>query len=232
MIFAGDIHGDITTMTKIVNKFSGKEKLIFTGDFLDSFSYGVEDQIECLRLALKLAKDGLADVIMGNHELSYLNPEYNQCSGYTADTATYTIHLKNDMWKLLKPYIYIKDANILVTHAGLTKYMWDALEFTHDNFINKIDKLIESGTRSNYYDVGRARGGINKFGGPMWCDYNYEFEHIQELNQVFGHTRRDMIRPYVYGEKNTQNYNIDCLQSYEQVLQYNEFEKCFKVITL
>jgi predicted phosphodiesterase len=56
ILAAGDLHGDIYLMRKIQEKFSGKEQIIFLGDFLDSFRYDIEDQVSCVKLALEMVE--------------------------------------------------------------------------------------------------------------------------------------------------------------------------------
>ena len=58
--------------------------------------------------------------------------------------------------------------------------------------------------------VPRARAALA--GGLYWNDFNSEFEPIEGVKQVFGHTH------YRYNgalKTNGDNYNIDCLPQFD-----------------
>jgi len=41
-----------------------------------------------------------------------------------------------------------------------------------------------------FYGVGHARGGNLKAGGIVWCDFDHEFQPIDDLRQIVGHTNQ------------------------------------------
>ena len=54
--------------------------------------------------------------------------------------------------------------------------------------------------------MGELPGGIQKFGGPLWMDWNH-FMPIKGINQIVGHTMDDDVRTKE-GE-DSSNYCID-----------------------
>jgi len=55
--------------------------------------------------------------------------------------------------------------------------------------------------------VGACRGGTASQGGPLWLDWNEEFEAIRELPQIVGHTRSISLR------QRENSFCIDCSQT-------------------
>lgn len=225
MIIVGDIHGDIVRMQQIVH-LAGPEKMIFVGDFLDSFRYDIEDQIKCVDFALRLVEDERAVVIRGNHELSYMSP-YCVCSGYSAFTKTLLEENKrlSRMNELFVDFVYLKDKNLLITHAGLNSVF--AKEFSIDA-TNVEERLTEMAgldyKTSPLFHAGRARGGSSKTGGIFWSDWHREHSSVKGLRQVFGHTVIHEI------EAIGDDWNIDCLQYSDQVLRYDENADTFALV--
>jgi len=58
---------------------------------------------------------------------------------------------------------------------------------------------------------------MNTVGGIFWCDFNAEFEPIEGLNQIFGHTAGKNIR--VRHTETSKNFCIDCLDHKHQFLE-------------
>lgn len=79
MIIVGDLHGEIKKLGKIIKKF-GREKLLFLGDYCDSFDRSDNEIISTLLLVLETGDI----VLVGNHELNYYNDwgMKGDCSGY------------------------------------------------------------------------------------------------------------------------------------------------------
>jgi hypothetical protein len=79
--------------------------------------------------------------------------------------------------------------------------------------INKgmLDELIADKTLS--HAIGHCRGGIHSCGGILWCDFNKEFEPVDGLRQVFGHTAGKNIR------QKGENMCVDCNEFSDEVLE-------------
>jgi hypothetical protein len=199
--FVGDIHGQINVMKQALD--CDADRVIFVGDLVDSFRRSVPEQVECLDLALSLAGEGRVDVTWANHEWSYLEPSM-RCSGYNAAMAAMMIDRADMIRMKFRPFIYERE--ILVTHAGLSNQLWEEFNLNKENFIEHLADWTHD-LRSPYYDIGYARGGRAKVGGPLWCDFNHEFQPVPGLNQVFGHSRGVGIR------RIEDNWCIDTLEN-------------------
>jgi len=206
-IFVGDIHGKVEQVERALAK---EGKKIFVGDFMDSFDRSWESHARCLDLVLKAIKQGEAEAIYGNHELSYLMPQHN-CSGWTEKNQETVLQRRADIEALFKPFILLSD-RFLVSHAGLTEQIWKEKHLTFENLESTLRRWWPK-TRSPMHWIGHYRGGFYNVGGMFWCDFRAEFRPIKGLTQVFGHTAGDSIRQL------GDNFCIDCLDFKHEFLE-------------
>ena len=201
-LLVGDLHGNREIVeAALAQKYA--EKVVFVGDYLDSYNRSSDDQVITLILVLDAIEKDPENVkgLLGNHELSYM-VEGHQCSGWNSVTDTLVQHLRTRALALLHTHLYVGD--YLVTHAGLNQGLLEHLDMTAEEYLEAGD----------FDQIGRARGGNDKFGGIYWNDYNMEFEPVPGLKQVFGHTH---YRVYTDKEIRTKggpdniSFNIDVL---------------------
>lgn len=122
-VFVGDIHGRIDVMEFVEKQFP-KHLKIFVGDFVDAYDRTRAQQLACVVKALEMVDKGDTKVILGNHELSYLVPQEMRCSGWAGTMNAMLMSLKSEMWKKFEHFIWMPEHKLLITHAGLTKYLW------------------------------------------------------------------------------------------------------------
>jgi hypothetical protein len=84
---------------------------------------------------------------------------------------------------------------ILCTHAGLFSDYIDPSVKNNDDLSLFLVKEVERAnialiTDQNhwFYYAGRSRGGPKKGGGIVWLDFKQEFQPIEGLKQIVGHT--------------------------------------------
>ena len=208
-LVCGDVHGR-TEVVHALRKYAYENNtpVCFVGDIIDSYDRTVEDDIECMNLVLDLADDGLATLIYGNHELSYLRP-HMACSRYNTTMADWITQNKSRIEKTFVTHKWV--GQYLVTHAGLGQQHFvlsgasDVMDYLH-NCIDAQD------------DIGYCRGGTASYGGIYWNDYRYEFVPIPNVKQIFGHTKVDTISQKYHG-----NYCIDCLGKTNAVLSVDTY---------
>lgn len=186
----GDLHGQFEIAQKALDTIY---PVIFLGDFLDSFTRSVDDQIQTLQLVLNAVQRGHARALMANHEMSYLRKEL-RCGGWNPATQIHVdTSLRHRMEMLLEDYIWCE--GFLLTHAGVSQRLLDAMSIDLDTYLS-----------SNSFDqIGVSRGGRAPCGGLRWCDWR-EFVPVEGVNQIFGHTRAHHIR------KEENNWCIDVLE--------------------
>jgi len=203
-LFVGDIHGKVEDVQLALKKGEDEGRLvIFMGDFIDSFTRSALDHAECFDLVINAIKTGKARSILGNHELSYLMGNPHRCSGYEYQRQKIMNLYKDDILKHFDPYILLAP-DFLVTHAGLTKQIWDEFKMHEADLDTTLHNWYWDKTSPAHW-IGRYRGGTAPVGGIFWCDWNAEFVEVPGLTQVFGHTAGKGIR------QQGNSYCIDCL---------------------
>lgn len=187
-----DLHNQYAVAEHIIEK-EKPDQIIFLGDYFDSYYDSYEDASHTSAwLANSLRKTDRIHLI-GNHDLSYMtdNPKL-KCTGYTSQKHEVIKKYKIN-WKKLQLYHWIDD-QWLCTHAGLSNLFYEEMTSasTPSNVMEFSDQDLEKIDDVNYnhkfFQVGRARNGLAKVGGILWCDYNEEFQPIPDLKQIFGHT--------------------------------------------
>jgi len=216
----GDIHGKLELVQELLSDNFKEYHKIFVGDFLDSFDRSSDACVQTLRTVLN-AVVGRKNVtaLLGNHELSYIRSGM-QCSGYDTKTEYHIKHLKAEVLRWFKRYVYITD-EILVTHAGATEQL----------FPNKkiLKEKLEADDPS-LYNIGRYRGGHSPVGGIFWCDYWAELEPIEGLTQIVGHSAARPQGRYEGVVSQVGIYNIDCLDRITEALVVDTADSSLKVI--
>ncbi len=202
-VFVGDIHGKVEAVEAALAK-DGKK--IFVGDFIDSFDRTVEQHKKCYDLVFDAIEKGEAEACFGNHELSYILPERHRCSGYGNGREILMTHYGPICQKYFKPYILLQP-DFLVSHAGLNRILWRSFNLSLETLPETLAKWWPD-LKSPIHWIGQYRGGDRDTGGLFWCDFRTEFKPIEELKQVFGHTRGQGIRR-TGGSGNS--YCVDCL---------------------
>lgn len=232
----GDLHG--RPYNKYLTDIKKYDKIIFLGDYVDSFYLSDVEIIDNLKNLIQFKKDNLdkVELLIGNHDFQYMGYlKYgDQCSGYRYSYAPILnkIFFENkDLFKIAYQY-----NNTLFTHAGLTadyfqQLSWsnlkDIINFkvsntnTYANILNKI--LIVN--PYSLWSIGYARGGFN-FGSCIWADITEFLENIngrytlkldsihllKNLSCVQGH---QPVKDIVHLEDNNRQYIwCDC-DSYE-----------------
>jgi len=217
----GDIHGR-DNWKNILNKNKDLNKIIFTGDYVDSFTKPNVEILSNLKDIINFKKEYDTDVILliGNHDCQYLigygYPEYG-CNGFRPEMLPDLQQLFYENRELFQ-FSYQLD-NYLWTHAGIsskwyktrfkevfedfdTNTLSEALNYTFDNKLECI------------FDVGYKRGGRKPTGGPLWADM-YELIHngmpLKDYNQIVGHNPVKYIRQERFGVNRSIVFT-DCLE--------------------
>ncbi len=165
------------------------DNIIFLGDYFDGFN----DSPEIAYQVASWLKDSLTKTnrihLIGNHDISYMTNGKHGCAGWDGAKQMFINKVKIN-WKLLEHYCWVGDW--LCTHAGLSNEFYKAYkdkEESTNDFLHRYSTDLE--LKSRLYDVSPFRGGIDAFGGILWCDYD-EFVDIPNLKQIFGHTHGEL----------------------------------------
>jgi len=196
---------------------------------VDAWDFGIEDQLACVDLAFQLHDEGRAQIIRGNHEMSYLYP-HMICSGHNvAMKAHFDSGLREKFLKKATSHIWFDEHKLLIVHGGLTNFHWIA-EKLHVKTLDKHLKEMAQSDSSWIHRIGMCRGGNpDSVGGIYWCDWGVEFEPVPAIRQIVGHTRTPWP-PTLFDEKvinqlrtnENGDWCIDCLDRTFQFVCFDD----------
>ena len=208
-VIIGDVHGH-DSWKQIVQQEQDADRIIFVGDYFDSFT--VPGLIQCQNfqdiIEFKKSTDKEVVMMIGNHDYHYF-PEIgeNGCSGYQARMAPTIQHIIDTNREHLQMAYQFDD--ILVTHAGVSSIwlddtiaMWDVENiamYLNDLFKFQPQKVAYRTYKQVGDQVYGAYGyGDETFQGPLWIrpkslmTANYDTLRTQ-IRQVVGHTGQKQI---------------------------------------
>jgi predicted phosphodiesterase len=216
-----DIHDKFAIIERILSYIENEyNEIVFLGDYFDSWP----DENLNTELTANWLKQSLNEsnrvMLWGNHDMHYkfYKNHYIQGSGYSRNKeGKINSIIKAEDWHKLK-FIH-ENQGFVFSHAGIginllhpirgydLKYLLDNCREDYYNALNEGDDSIVLG-------IGKGRGGRHLKGGLTWLDWNTEFEPIEGLKQIVGHTSAGYIR------EKKGNYCVDCLQKEDQNVYY------------
>ena len=198
IIAISDIHGR-DVWKEIVEKEEDTDKIVFLGDYVDSWDINPHKQIQNLKEILKFKEENEDKVtlLLGNHDYHYLP----KCvawgiyySGFKRMLVPEVSPLLNDaLQKKLIQMCYVHE-NIVFVHAGLSK-TWcrnynvdlDNLELSINNLIfERIGAFDFQFSKDSYEDPY----GDDVFQSPLWIrPKSLLKDRLDDYTQVIGHTQ-------------------------------------------
>lgn len=199
----GDVHGCFGELTKLIRKLGYKQdengkyhheenrKLVFVGDVVDRG----EASIPTLKLIMKLCRDDIAYMVLGNHDdrlLRYLKGNAVEVKHGLETTAAELEkedeETKKDILSFLESlpaYYLFDDGKLACVHAGIK-----------EEYLGKYTRSIKQ-----FCLYGMTTGEINEMGMPVRLDWADGYKGDTVI--VYGHT------PYLYVYKRNNAYCVD-----------------------
>ena len=208
-IIIGDIHGR-DAWKQIINQEQDADRIIFVGDYFDSFDIPGLIQIQNFQdiIEFKTTTDKEVVMMIGNHDYHYF-PEIgeNGCSGYQSRMAPSIQHIIDTNRDHLQMAYQFDD--FLVTHAGVSNIWCDDIlgEWKVETLADQLNELfkyqplkVEYRSFKQVGDQVYGTGGYGDetFQGPLWIRpralmvANYDTLRDQ-IRQVVGHTGQKQI---------------------------------------
>lgn len=212
----GDIHGH-NTWKDIIEKETF-DKVVFLGDYLDSFTLDYKVITENFRNIIEYKKK-LGDkciLLYGNHDHSYYNLE--RCSGFKSEAYTTYKFLLNELFEnKLIDLIHIQD-DIIMSHAGISEYWLNNIANIED--VKDLSLYTINLNKLNWNDVtGYSRFGNTISQSPIWIRPQALLNnHIKGYRQIVGHT--NLKDPYT--EEGL--YLNDLLPNYYIIIEDNNIK--------
>lgn len=223
IITIGDLHG--SPAWKDVS-FADWDRMVFVGDYVDSFEYDDQHILENLRevIRLKETHPGKVVLLWGNHDLSYLflSKQGHGCSGFRTGMAQHLHDLFSENRDLF--LTAWQTGKYIWTHAGIVREWYEkfiekkvtgdaTLSDTLNRLFREYDPLL--------FHVGPLRGGCHSHGGVFWADIRETLhDPLPGYHQVFGHTKTgNGVLSYISGDKTTSVTCTDCLETKTEFFQ-------------
>ena len=184
------------------------DRVVFLGDYFDHFR---DDGNDARKMAMWL-RDWMERTgnifLLGNHDVAYMFPDKNElyCPGFTRAKAN-AIHeiLKPADWHRFK--LAHAEQGWLLSHAGFHP-VW-IKDPTAEIILERCEQVMELARRGKVDPIlgmGWDRGGLQRYGGPLWMDWG-TLVPIPGINQIVGHTPDDEVREKI--AKDSKNYCLD-----------------------
>jgi hypothetical protein len=225
----GDTHG--LAAAEIVMEIADKyDKLIFAGDYVDSFFIDNVSIVKNLLDIIELKKRYPDKIILlwGNHDIQYLFDDEYFCTGFRPEMqhVLHQIFLSNQN---LFQFSFQHGAYLWThagVHAGWFEYRFSPFLDRHKEIVS-VSELLNMAFGERYkalFDIGRSRGGNQNVGGPLWCDRTeLTSKPLKGLNQIVGHSRVKNIQNII--KYDNEIVFIDILENVGEVNASSFFYK-------
>jgi predicted phosphodiesterase len=199
VIAIGDIHGR-DAWIEIVKRESDADKIVFIGDYFDSFDIPFESQLANF-LALIEYKRSFPDkivLLLGNHDYHYLLGVQDRYSGFQEGEKGFRI--TGALEKALKEGLIqmaFSSGKFMFTHAGVTDLWSFSFDCQGANAADKINKLFKD-DRDAFRFVGPDPYGDSIQSSPIWVRPNSLSKGgLTGKVNVVGHTQVEHV--YISG---------------------------------
>ena len=205
-----DVHERVWALKALENEINEAKRVVMLGDFFDTF-HPEKHVLEMCAFVKAAIRDERFTVLIGNHDCHYYFPNMAfACSGFShvtklivQDNITPDEIRKMRIWTKVGPYT--------VSHAGFCEA---TLPLKQETLHKEAIEQGLSGKRVHeLFQAGRARGGPAPVGGPVWLDWNNEFEHVAKLPQIVGHTQGRDVRK-AGSDEEFDSYCLDTASSH------------------
>jgi hypothetical protein len=227
------VNNDIAGFMADQYPFNEFEKIIFIGDYVDSFDVGnaeMKKNLEDIILFKKTFPDKVV-LLLGNHDIQYIVSN-QRCSGYRPEMQHDFYKIFNDNIRLFQIAYELPTYHTptLFTHAGVTEgWLNELREYFIETPSHKremfaeiaeygIVDLLNAAWELNVptlYNVDSVSGGSSKWAGPLWVrPHVLKLYAIPGYDQVVGHTPCAGVQMHPNRGGETVTYTIDCLEHY------------------
>lgn len=211
-----DIHNHVEWIEDFLSN-QKYDKVVFLGDYFDNFGDDFTDVLETsvwLKHSLKFEN---RVHLFGNHDMSYAFPnnDYLFCPGWSEEKSNaVNSMMSGEDWKKLKLVEFVD--GFALSHAGFHPALFrhPMKGMTQEHVLKCCSTAMmeaESRQWSMYLQVG-TRMGQHGYGGCIWLDWS-EFEPVQEIKQIVGHT------PYINVREIDGNYCMDTRNKHVGIIE-------------
>lgn len=225
-----DLHGK--DIVKLLSNYNLEtfDKMVFMGDYFDSFTIKPVKQLENFNKILELKEkyEDRIELLIGNHDLHYLNSKF-RCAGFDDKFYFSFNQVLMPLYKNKTLKVCVVIDNYLFSHAGISNNWLKRLNIENKSITkNNIDLLINFVFQSSleFFSFQKPEDsnerysiyGDNTYQSPLWIrptsliKDKVSFIGSENITQVVGHTSIQEIQV-----KNNIIFT-DCLDYKEELL--------------
>ncbi len=196
-----DVHHKLQLVEKVRTNHLGTPA-IFLGDYFDDFEDTVDDMKATCRWLKKVLENSDDEFLLGNHCFAYVSYElglrWGFCTGWRADKQQVFHEYFSKDTLLDRGSWLTRCQGWLISHAGLSNDLYRSFRKrrTIDEIVQWVadaEAALRAGVQHPAFLAGVDRGGSQKSGGILWCDWE-RFKPIPGIRQVVGHTPGAEVR--------------------------------------
>ena len=188
IIVIGDIHGR-NTWKDVLNSEETWDKVIFLGDYWDSFDVPFDRQFYNFFDIMQFKKDNPETILLfGNHDLHYIiDSEY---SGYQS---VFAYQIREAILKFKDNFKVVhQEDKYLFSHAGVTQRFLSDLGVDKSNFVDTLNEYLVYKPKVFGFMYGGPRTdnyGDNIWQSPMWVrPHSLSINGLKSYLHIIGHT--------------------------------------------
>lgn len=243
IIAIGDVHGK--SLWKEINP-TKYDKIVFLGDYVDAFNLNDQTILNNLMEIITFKKTYPDKIVLliGNHDAQYMYPGILICSGWRPTMHSILKNLFNEYSNFFQIAYQIgeqyEETRYIFTHAGISNIWYNKHKKNIERYpdlllADRLDSMLNnSKQRIGITEIGSARGGWHRVGGPLWADMSELIStYLEGYHQIVGHNPTAIgyhwgfKEPIIHLEgrgklKNTSITFCDCLDREDR--KFYEFE--------
>lgn len=202
-----DVHQRLDWFNAVLEHERGNyDHMVFGGDAMDSFDSPpiVAGARETAKWYAQLLQTPNVTVCLGNHDLpqrevhGYAKQHrrkphlLNACSGFTQSKAIeFAKEMTHELWSKVR--LFVVANGWLLSHAGIREDNWHSHLTDEENLGHlwrEAEKAVEMAPHHPHplFQCGYSRCGTAPYGGPLWLDWDTEFEDNLVYPQLVGHS--------------------------------------------
>lgn len=194
-IVISDIHGR-SEWKKIIERYP-KSKIIFLGDYVDSFDIPPKQQIKNLQEILEFKRKNKNRVVLlfGNHDYHYTSYALKHRIQYSGFKHKYMYQYNHLIQQAYDEGLFqacMIYGKYLLSHAGISKIWCEKFNINMQDLENNINHLFSTNLAPFDFLWGNgfsSSTGDNVWQSPLWIRPNSLYEsHVEDYIHIVGHT--------------------------------------------
>jgi len=235
-IVIGDPHGRWNFLKQIYDK-EQPDEVIILGDYFDSFNIDIYEQKDNYENIVNLRKEhlkmhkGRFIMLIGNHDMHYMDEKFGRCSGWNPQSASIAGYPLCRDWdaEILK-FIFVDEINkTIYSHAGVSNNWFNS--WIKSGSLGDINTIETKAFCFTFKDGGDYYGS-SSYSSPLWLRPEglqksmYVDESGVVWNQIFGHTEPNA--PMHWQSNDADFYCIDCIGRHYLIEELDDNGKLIK----